>query len=471
MPRAAVGVAVSVAVALAARLVLGRSSHNYDAAWGLLWGRDLLHHGTLPGEGGATPRPLATLVSGMATLLGERAAQELLLLSGFLALGALVWVTYRLGEVTLTRWAGVFGAVLVALSPVFVPLAIVAFQDVPFAALVLGAAVLEARRPRRGLAVLALLAVAGLVRPQAWILAGAYWLWLFPALDRRGRMVTLAAALAAPVAWMLADLAVSGSPLYSFTGTRAGAQLAGRQTGLGNVPGRALDNLRGMFPTPVVLAGVLGPAVALAVPSVRRRARVVLALAVLGGLWFILLGLAELPLNGRYMLVAGAVVALLAGWLATGWIDWRPGRGRRAAWAVAGTLLTVATLAAIPANVGLLLDTRARLDERAAAVADLQSLARRPIARAVATRCHTVVVPNPRPLPYLAYALDHPPGAFVYEGADPRGRGLFLVPTSQQADLRLLRNDDPTSPLTVARPPGARLVAANGSWALLANRC
>lgn len=471
MPRAAAGVAVSVAVALAARLVFGRSSLNYDAAWGLLWGRDLLHHGTLPGEGGATPRPLATLVSGMATLLGERAAQELLLLSGFLALGALVWLTYRLGEVTLTRWAGVFGALLVALSPVFVPRAIVAFQDVPFAALVLGAAVLEARRPRRGLAVLALLAVAGLVRPQAWILAGAYWLWLFPALDRRGRMVTLAAALAAPVAWMLADLVVSANPLYSFTGTRAGAQLAGRQTGLGNVPGRALDNLRGMFPTPVVLAGVLGFAVALAVPWVRRRARVVLALAVLGGLEFILLGLAELPLNDRYMLVAGAVVALLAGWLATGWISFDvPGRWR-IAWALGGGLLTVATLAAIPANVRMLAEVRGSLGERTAAVEDLQSLARRPVARAAAARCDTVVVPNFRALPYLAYALDHRSDAFVYEGADPRARGLFLVPVSEQAGLRLLRNDDPTFPLTVPRPPGARTVTANGSWALLANRC
>ena len=48
--------------------------------------------------------------------------------------------------------------------------ALTANVDVPFLALVLAAATLEAARPRRGLPVLALLAVAGLLRPEAWLL-------------------------------------------------------------------------------------------------------------------------------------------------------------------------------------------------------------------------------------------------------------------------------------------------------------
>ena len=36
---------------------------------------------------------------------------------------------------------------------------------------------LEVERPRRGLPVLGLLAAAGLLRPDAWVLSGAYWLW------------------------------------------------------------------------------------------------------------------------------------------------------------------------------------------------------------------------------------------------------------------------------------------------------
>ena len=45
-------------------------------------------------------------------------------------------------------------------------------------ALVVWAAVLEAERPRRGVPVLVTLALAGLLRPEAWVLAGMYWLWV-----------------------------------------------------------------------------------------------------------------------------------------------------------------------------------------------------------------------------------------------------------------------------------------------------
>ena len=48
------------------------------------------------------------------------------------------------------------------------------YIDVPFLALVVWAAALEAERPRRGGAVFALLAAAGLLRPEAWLLSGAY---------------------------------------------------------------------------------------------------------------------------------------------------------------------------------------------------------------------------------------------------------------------------------------------------------
>ena len=55
--------------------------------------------------------------------------------------------------------------------------ALLAYQDMPFAALIVGAVLLEARRPRRGDAVLVVLAVAGLLRPEAWVLSGLYVLY------------------------------------------------------------------------------------------------------------------------------------------------------------------------------------------------------------------------------------------------------------------------------------------------------
>ncbi len=45
--------------------------------------------------------------------------------------------------------------------------------------LVLGALVVETRRPRAGAPVLALLALAGLLRPEAWVFSGLYWVYLF----------------------------------------------------------------------------------------------------------------------------------------------------------------------------------------------------------------------------------------------------------------------------------------------------
>ena len=57
-------------------------------------------------------------------------------------------------------------------------LALRAMFDLPFYLMVFGAALVELRRPRAGWPVLVLLALAGLLRPEAWLLGGVYWLWL-----------------------------------------------------------------------------------------------------------------------------------------------------------------------------------------------------------------------------------------------------------------------------------------------------
>ena len=51
---------------------------------------------------------------------------------------------------------------------------------------VIWALLLEIRQPRRGWPVLAMLSLAGLLRPEAWVLAGLYWLYLFPARTLEG---------------------------------------------------------------------------------------------------------------------------------------------------------------------------------------------------------------------------------------------------------------------------------------------
>ena len=53
-------------------------------------------------------------------------------------------------------------------------MACVAYVDLPYIALALGALTIETKRPRRGWPVLALLLPAGLLRPEAWLFSFAY---------------------------------------------------------------------------------------------------------------------------------------------------------------------------------------------------------------------------------------------------------------------------------------------------------
>ena len=68
-----------------------------------------------------------------------------------------------------------------------------AYVDIPYLVLVLGALLIETRRRRAGAPVLALLAVAGLIRPEAWLFSAAYLVWLWIGGMRDWQLWTLAA--------------------------------------------------------------------------------------------------------------------------------------------------------------------------------------------------------------------------------------------------------------------------------------
>ena len=110
-----------------------------------------------------------------------------------------------------------------------------AYIDVPYAALVVLAVGLELERPRRGTAHLAVLAVAGLIRPEAWLLAGAYWLWLAPTFHgARSWVVHTTLAAMAPLVWMGTDLLTTGNPLFGFSHTTDATAEDGFNGGVGD---------------------------------------------------------------------------------------------------------------------------------------------------------------------------------------------------------------------------------------------
>src|SRR3954453_5643937 len=171
----------------------------YDSYYSLLWGRDLWH-GHAPVFDGfryPTEHPLAIAAGAVLSLCGG-AGDRLwvaLILASFLALVAGV---YRLGRLAATPLVGAIAAALLLTRFDYAFLAARGYVDIPYMALVVWAAALEAGRPRRGTPVFLLLAGAGLLRPEAWLLAALYWCWMAWRATSRARLGYAALAAIGP---------------------------------------------------------------------------------------------------------------------------------------------------------------------------------------------------------------------------------------------------------------------------------
>src|SRR6185503_1213823 len=138
--------------------------------------------------------------------------------------------------------------------------------------------------------VMALLAVAGLLRPEAWVLAGAYWLWCVwpPSLSvARLRPDLLVLAVAAPVLWALVDLWDTGDPLFSLHATSDLADELNRNRGLADVPGSFVSFVVDAARPPVALAALAGVVLAWRLGGVRRSVHVPIGLFGAGVLTFL----------------------------------------------------------------------------------------------------------------------------------------------------------------------------------------
>jgi len=379
-PRA-VGLLVIAVVSLLSALAVDAAVSS-DTAFQLIWGSHVAA-GEAPDfrAFGATPHPLAIAAWAAASLLGREAAFDIVLASAHVSLGALAWAAFRLGQVTLGAAAGIVAASAVLVFPAYGGAALRTYLDAPFLALVLFAAVLEARRPRRGAPVLVLLALAGLLRPEAWLLGGLYWLWMLPVMRHSARaavtLTTLTAA--APLLWALGDVVGAGDPLWSLTSTQEGAVALGRVTGAENVPRTLTQHLMGTIGPVVLAGGAAGGLIALVRRD--RRALVVLALAVAGVVSYAAIGVAGLSQIPRYVLLPGLALALLFGYAATRVPAELAGRHRGVA-VVAGALVLVGALVLAPVRPGGQRSQFRALEGRANAVAGIRALAgsRRPAA-------------------------------------------------------------------------------------------
>ncbi len=377
---------------------------DYDAYHHLVWGRDVLA-GLTPGfedPFAPTPHPLYLALGAGLSLAGEH-ADRLLVLVTVLSLVALVAGAFALGRALFGTAAAYLGACFVASSFAFLLYAVRAFVDVPFLALVVWAAALEARHPRRGALPMALLAAAGLLRPEAWVLAGSYWLWRLPGSAAGTRVTLLVYAAAAPIAWCVVDFVVTGDPLFSLTSTQALSDSLDRERGLASVPSAFVTFLADLARAPVALAGVIGLVLALRRFGPRRLV-VPLALLGAGALTFVAIGVAGLSLIARYLTVPAVALCVLAGYAVMGFATLEPGP-QRTRWRAAayGALAVGIAFLALKAGSFGALRSELRFIERTHD--EVSALVAAPRVRA-GMRCGALTFPTYRLVPDARWRLD-----------------------------------------------------------------
>jgi hypothetical protein len=355
--------AVALAALAGAATLALPATLGYDAwAW-TVWGRQLAHL-DLATTAGPSFKPLPVLALAPLSVLGAATPVVWMGLMRAAAVLSLL-LAYRLGARLAGPLAGAVAALSLALSADLYRTALLGSAEPVLIALTLGAA--DRHLAGRRDWALVLVALAGLIRPEAWVLLGAYgvFVWLRePGL----RPLAAAAVILPPVLWLGMDWIGSGDPLHaSSTATSATeGSAANAKVPAVEVVRRAADAI--IVPTLILAAvGVLFAA--------RRRDRPVLSLAGLALGWIAVVAImAEAGFTGtrRYLAAPAAALCVVAG-VGLVWLL-EAVRERRARIALG---VAVALLALAPALL------RAREDARMLSVARSQADQRHELVRAV----------------------------------------------------------------------------------------
>ena len=437
----------------------GHAFLNYDTFYALVWGSDLVH-GRTPDYSvpvAPTPHPLAELVGALLTPFGS-GAEDVMLAIGLLALGMLTVGLFRLGQELFGLLAGLLAAAIIITRVPILSFGIRGYVDLPTVAFVVWAVVLEVRRPYSGAPVLILLGLAGLLRPEAWLYAAAYWFYLVTTAPDRSRIVQWTAlAAGAPLIWLLSDLLITGNPLHSLTGTHDLASQLGRKTGLGALPEAAPRRMGEILRLPESLAAVAGLAFSLA--WMRDRAHLPLVIALLNGIAYAAFAIAGLPLLGRYLFVGAAMLAVFAGAGAFGWRELPPGHPGRRIWRPVGLAALLAIVIFFPLQqvhrLNVMKDDIAARDR---IQADLKDLVERSDVKSRLRACPRISVPSHRLVPLISFWADIRPRRIV---AQPH-QGCVVFPANPTvASLAVLDPNEPGASLEPYRGP---VDARNRSW-------
>lgn len=388
MPR--IGVALACAAALGASSLVVRSGLGYDVwAW-LVWGREILAL-ELATTGGPSWKPLPALLAAPLALLGDLAPSGWLAFARASAFMAL-FLAYRVAARLAGPIAGVAAAAALALSADFYVTALRGYSEPLLIALVLAA--VDRHLSRRPLPALALLALAGLLRPEAWLLLAAYGAYVWRTTPRAGLGVASLVA-AGPLLWLGLDWVGSGNLLESsdVALTSPAGSAARADDPVLEVLMRGLETLS----APVLAFALVGAVVAL-----RRKDWPVTALGVATLAWVgMVAAMAAAGYTGRrrYLALAAALACVVAG-VGFAWTIRAAARRQRE--------LAAAVVVAVVVAVGIFNWQRARSNARLTSVARAQADQLAELGRALdraGGAARTLSVGDPTVNPFLQTAL------------------------------------------------------------------
>jgi hypothetical protein len=384
----------------------------YDTEYYLLWGREITH-GQLPSFtafDAPTEHPLAVAFGSVVSLFGN-AGLRLEVLCAIASFLLLAWGIYRLTRTAFTPIVATAAVALLLTRFNFMFLAARGFVDLTYCAAIVWAAALEIEKPRRGTAVFVVLLAAELIRPDAWLLAGLYWLWCAPHASWGARIRWAAIVVSAPLIWVALDWIVSGQPLLSLHHTQDTAVALGRTVPLAQLPKTLSHYLIVLTKSAVFAGGIAGVVLAAWLVPRRMVAPFVVLLSGIGT--FVVLAGAGLSVIDRYLLMPAVMILIFCAFALTGWTMLERGRLRKA-WALGAVVLASIGIY-LAASTLSLNKIETELGFRADSHSSLVEILSNPAVKADLA-CGPVSVPDHKLVPDVRIILNRGPGGVIDRG-------------------------------------------------------
>lgn len=408
------GIFIGLFVALVAFTIYRPVFPNYDTYYALIWGDEMAHL-KLPDYyvyRTPTPHPLFNLYTALISYTGGAAIHILTIASLGMYVG-LLYGAYKLVKLQVGTLVAFFTLLVLLTRTDLMAFGFRSMLDIPFLAMIVWAAVLEVQKPRRGTAPLVLLLLAGLLRPEAWLMAGIYWLWLVlghvrPKLKLPGELPSYrqlfwfaVLVVASPVIWLVWDWIVTGDALYSVNSTSDVAAELKRNKSLFGAIAAIPKNISGTEQWVTAICGTLGFGLAFYV--YRQRMLMLAALGVVGVITYLLIAVAGLSVIPRYLVIPSIILCFGVAFALVGW-ERLEGKPRK--FGIALAILTVLLgLARAPAYVDDFRVLNTRTQDTSITYSRIYNILDKPKVKAAIENCQPITAFTHETVPIIRYKL------------------------------------------------------------------